>query len=408
MRILVQKFGGAVLSDTERVKAAAGIVARAVRQGYSVVAVASAMGDTTNRLLGLTGDFSLEESPRELDLLLSSGEQISASLLAIALNSNGLHARAFTGGQAGIYTDDVHGSASIKNVETENLLKCLSEGTVAVVTGYQGITSTNEITTLGRGGSDTTAIALAVALKAERCDVYKDVCGIFSADPKLCDSPVKLQRMSLSEMRAFSNAGAQVLCPAAMEIAVRNNVTLRVRSVYMPNDEGTLIGGETHSLPFCGIACEDKLDVFSANPAHSLSEAKAMNSLLHELTVYGASAELVRKICKKTQRRRYLAVGNRHVHNTHQIIAESTKRHGIKTDFRKSLAKLSLVGEFENPAYTMHRAVNVLLKEQICPRFFCLEGSVRLSLLLPQSDVKVATELLHDDFMNDNQKRMAS
>lgn len=407
MKILVQKFGGAVLSDPERVRSAAEIVAHAFRQGYAVVVVASAMGKTTNQLLNLTSDFRVEESRRELDLLLAAGEQISASLLAIALNHIGLRSRAFTGGQAGIFTDDVHGSASIVGVETQNLLDTLSKGMIAVVTGYQGVNSANEVTTLGRGGSDTTAIALAVALKAERCDVYKEVSGVFSADPRLCEEPVRLQRMSLAEMRAFSNAGAQVLCPAAMDIAVRNGVTLRVRSVYMPEDEGTLIAGDSSALPFCGIACEDKLDVFSSSLANSLFEARAINSLLREITGYGASAELVRKICKKTSRKRYLAVGNRHVHDTHRIIAETTRRHGIKADYRRSFAKLSVVGYFENPAYTMHRAMKVLLNEQICPRFFCLEGSVRLSLLLPQSDVKEAAELIHNDFVSDNSKRAA-
>jgi aspartate kinase len=226
------KFGGTSVGSTERIREVAKRVEEKVQAGYKCVVVLSAMGKTTDTLINLAKELNPYPSPRELDMLLTTGEQISISLLSVALHQLNLEARSFTGWQAGIVTDGVHGKAVISQVKSEKLLSALERGEVAVVAGFQGVTNEGEITTLGRGGSDTTAVTLAAALNAEYCEIYTDVTGVYTADPRIVDQAQKIDEISYEEMLELARLGAGVLHPRSVECALTHKVNLVVRSSF--------------------------------------------------------------------------------------------------------------------------------------------------------------------------------
>jgi aspartate kinase len=259
MARLVQKFGGSSLKDSKHIQKAARIVADAYREGKELTVVVSAMGDSTDELIKLAGEVSSSYSdPRELDVLLGTGEQVSIAMLSLALHELGLKARSFTGPQAGILTDETHGFARIKTVQPSRIETSLRRGEIAVVAGFQGMTRSSELTTLGRGGSDTTAVALAAALKAECCDIYTDVDGIYSTDPRTVGTARRLRVISYEEMLALASAGAQVLNARSVELALKNNVPIRLRSTFAPDDTGTLVTKRELAPEYqvCGVACD--------------------------------------------------------------------------------------------------------------------------------------------------------
>ncbi len=261
MPILVQKFGGTSVQDAVCIKRVAKISTDAQKAGYQVVVVVSAMGDTTDNLIDLARDVTSKPDPREYDLLLSTGEQISIPLVAMAIHALGAKAISQTGLQVGIMTEDRHGKARITDIKTAKIKKYLSEGSIVVVAGFQGISeATGEITTLGRGGSDTTAVALAVALGAERCDIYTDVEGVYTTDPEIVRDASKLKDISYEEMLELASLGAGVLHPRSVEIAKNYNMPMRVRSSFNPADEGTLVKGVKEmelNNPVSGVALDE-------------------------------------------------------------------------------------------------------------------------------------------------------
>ncbi|MFD1715475.1 aspartate kinase [Amnibacterium flavum] len=241
MALIVQKFGGSSVADAESIKRVAKRIVETKRAGNDVVVAVSAMGDTTDELLDLAHEVAPIPAPRELDMLLTAGERISMALLAMAIESQGHEARSFTGSQAGMITDAQHGSARIVDVTPKRVQTALEEGAIAIVAGFQGFNrGTGDITTLGRGGSDTTAVALAAALKADVCEIYTDVDGIFTADPRVVPRAHKIPRITSEEMLELAAAGAKVLYIRAVEYARRHGVTLHVRSSFN-NNEGTIV-----------------------------------------------------------------------------------------------------------------------------------------------------------------------
>ncbi|NLY75240.1 MAG: aspartate kinase [Firmicutes bacterium] len=245
MRVIVQKFGGTSTAKPEGREEIVKKVREAIGQGYGVVVVVSAMGRAgdpyaTDTLIGLARGIVKHIKPRELDLLMSCGENISAVVMVQTLKAQGIEAQAFTGGQAGIVTDHNFNNARIREINPDNLKRCLEEGKVAVVAGFQGITSDGEVTTLGRGGSDTTAAALGVALKAEVVEIYTDVAGVMTADPRLVPQAKPLHEMTYIEVCEMAHLGAKVVHPRAVEIAMEGRVPLRIRSTFS-DDLGTLI-----------------------------------------------------------------------------------------------------------------------------------------------------------------------
>ena len=276
MSLIVQKYGGSSVSDAESIKRVAKRIVETRKAGNEVVVAVSAMGDTTDELLDLAHAVTPMPAPRELDMLLSAGERISMALLAMAIKSLGHEARSFTGSQAGMITDARHGSARIVDVTPVRLREALDEGAIAIVAGFQGFNrDTKDITTLGRGGSDTTAVALAAALDADVCEIYTDVDGIFTADPRVVPRAKKIDRITSEEMLELAANGAKVLYIRAVEYARRHGVTLHVRSSFN-NNEGTIVYNPSEN-PAEGLPTESENAVeepLIAGVATDLGEAK--------------------------------------------------------------------------------------------------------------------------------------
>ena len=260
MGLIVQKYGGSSVADAEGMKRVANRIVAAKRDGNQVVVVVSAMGDTTDELIDLAKQITPIPSGRELDMLLTAGERISMALLAMAITNLGHEARSFTGSQAGVITTSAHGRARIIDVTPGRIQEALAEGAIAIVAGFQGISQdTKDVTTLGRGGSDTTAVALAAALEADVCEIYTDVDGVFSADPRVVPAARKLKTVTYEEMLELAASGAKVLHLRCVEYARRYDLPIHVRSSFTTN-EGTWVvkdhpqGGEMEQAIISGIA----------------------------------------------------------------------------------------------------------------------------------------------------------
>jgi len=247
--LVVQKYGGSSVSDAESIKRVAKRIAQTKRAGNDVVVVVSAMGDTTDELIDLAQQVSPLPPQREMDILLTAGERISMSLLAMAITNLGVRAKSFTGQQAGVITDAVHGKARIVDVVPHRIRETIERGQVAIVAGFQGVTeSTNDVTTLGRGGSDTTAVALAAGLDADVCEIYTDVDGVFTADPRLVPSARKIDRITYEEMLEMAASGAKVLALRCVEYGRRYGVPIHVRSSFS-GKEGTFVSADAYTSP---------------------------------------------------------------------------------------------------------------------------------------------------------------
>ncbi|MFA4984371.1 MAG: aspartate kinase [Candidatus Omnitrophota bacterium] len=241
--LVVQKFGGSSVANVERIQNVARRVVRYKKNGYNLVVVVSALGDTTDELMALAHKIDRNPPEREIDMLLSTGEQISVALLAMAINKLGCEAISFTGGQVGIITDTGHTKARIVRVDAERIKRELSRGRIVIVAGFQGVTADDEITTLGRGGSDLTAVALAKELKAQRCEIYTDVEGIYTTDPRIEPKARKIKRITYDEMLEMASLGAQVMQARSIEVAKRFDVPIHVRSSFSERP-GTMITRE--------------------------------------------------------------------------------------------------------------------------------------------------------------------
>jgi aspartate kinase len=296
--LFVQKYGGSSVADAESIKRVAKRIVDTRRAGHDVVVAVSAMGDTTDELLDLAAQVAPIPAPRELDMLLSSGERISMALLAMAIHSMGFEARSFTGSQAGMITDATHGAARIVDVTPVRLREALDEGAIVIVAGFQGFNrDTRDITTLGRGGSDTTAVALAAALDADVCEIYSDVDGIFTADPRVVPRAQKLTHVSSEEMLELAANGAKVLYIRAVEYARRHGVLIHARSTFS-SGEGTWVLGQGMTLPAgaAGAEGEEMEEPIVAGVATDLSQAKI--TVIGVPDVPGKAAEIFKIVAK--------------------------------------------------------------------------------------------------------------
>ncbi len=265
MSLIVQKFGGSSVADAEGIARVAKRVVATKNEGHDVVVVVSAMGDTTDELIDLASALSPNPPTREMDILLTAGERISMALLAIAISAHGVRAKAFTGQQAGLITDNIYGNARILNVTPQRVADTLAGGEVAIVAGFQGVNqATNDVTTLGRGGSDTTAVALAAALGAQVCEIYSDVDGLFTADPRIVPAARKVERITTEETLELAAHGAKILHLRAVEYARRQGVKLHVRSSFS-DKSGTLVTDEKE---------EDMENPIISGVAHDRSQGK--------------------------------------------------------------------------------------------------------------------------------------
>ena len=286
MGLIVQKFGGTSVANAERIKAVAKRIVEAYKAGNKVIVVVSARGQTTDELIDLAYEITDNPSTREMDMLMSTGEQISIALVAMAVHALGYPAVSFTGSQVGIVTDSFHTKARIRNINTKRLQDEMEKGTIVIVAGFQGVDANENITTLGRGGSDTTAVALAAIMKADRCDIFTDVDGIYTADPRKVPLARKLNKVSYDEILELASLGAQVMHSRSIEFAKKYNVTLSVRSSF--NDrEGTLICKEA----------KDMEDIVVSGVAVSKDDAKITIRAVPD--VPGQAAKIFHEIARK-------------------------------------------------------------------------------------------------------------
>lgn len=260
--LTVQKFGGSSVADAEKIKRVAGIIAACAESGGGVVVVLSAQGDTTDELINDAAEINREPPKRELDALLSTGELSSAALMAMQLSKMGLDCVSLSGRQAGILTDSNHGEARITSINTCRIMRELEAGRIVLVAGFQGVSENDDITTLGRGGSDTTAVALAGALKADRCEIYSDVDGIYTADPRLVAGARKMDRIDYEDMLRLALGGSQVLHSRSVEAAIKYGVDVWLLSSYVRSD-GTLMTKLRDRPDICGVTRDKALSKIS-------------------------------------------------------------------------------------------------------------------------------------------------
>ncbi|HTK68186.1 MAG TPA: aspartate kinase [Candidatus Eisenbacteria bacterium] len=346
MPLLVQKYGGTSVGSPERIQKVADRIVKTRRAGTDLVVVVSAMGDTTDDLLDLAHKVSDKSHPREMDMLLTAGERISMALVSMAVNDRGQEAVSFTGSQSGIVTDTSHTRAKILEVKGDRIREEVSRGRVVIVAGFQGVSKDREVTTLGRGGSDTTAVALAAALRAEACEIYTDVDGVFTADPRIVPDARKLDGLTYDEMLELASLGAKVLHPRSVEIARRFRVPVHVRSSFHDGN-GTFIGkgGSMEQVVIRGIA-------------HDPDVAKV--ALLGVPDRPGVAAEIFRAIGGQGVNVRMIvqasgsdgkndvtfAVGSHEVRGVLPLVEDLRKRMGARAFvYDPDVAILSVVGE---------------------------------------------------------------
>lgn len=406
MPVLVQKFGGTSVRDAECIRRVAKIAIETQKKGYQVVVVVSAMGDTTDKLINLAKQLSQKPDPREYDLLLSTGEQISITLLTMALHAAGCNAISQTGMQVGIFTEDKHGKARITEIKTDKLKKYLSEKNIVVVAGFQGISElSGEITTLGRGGSDTTAVALAVALEAERCDIYTDVRAVLTTDPDYVKDASRLNTISYEEMLELASLGAQVLHPRSVEIAKKYNMPMRVRSSFYPEDEGTLVQGVDNmelDNPVSGVALDesqariaivgvpDKPGV-AAKVFESLSKKNISVDMIVQSTSQDGFNEIAFTVDKDT------------VEDTKKVAEEIAKEISAKSvTADTNIAKVSIVGAGMIGRPGIAAAMFKALADERINIQMISTSEIKVSCLIDTKDGEKAVKAIHKIFELEN------
>ena len=400
MALLVQKYGGTSVADSTRIINVAKRIAAAADAGNQVVSVVSAMGNTTDRLIELAHEITPEPSPRELDFLLSTGEIVSCTLLAMALRELGAKAISLSGAQAGIQTDASHSRARIEQVETRRVLGELEKGNIVIVAGFQGMTTDMETTTLGRGGSDTTAVALAAALKAERCEIYTDVPGVFTADPRVVPNARKLVDLSFEEMLELASYGAGVLHPRSVELGAFYGIPILVASSFS-SEQGTLIhGGEPMESRnrLSGIAHDldtAKITVMGIPDrpgiAASLFEPLARAGISVDTIVQNAGADNITDLTF-TVSRRDLAASQEIV----RPVAENLGGQGIVAN--AELGKVSIIGNGmqDAPGYAA-RMFTALYRAGINIQMITT-SEIRITCIVDRANVTKAVQVLYDAF----------
>jgi aspartate kinase len=400
MGLIVQKFGGTSVGSVERILNVAQCVKEEKERGNNVVVVVSAMGKTTDQLVSLAKEISANPSKREMDMLLTTGEQTTIALLAMALKEKGLEAISYTGWQAGILTEPVHSNARITKIQTAKIEKQLTDGKVVVVAGFQGVNESGEITTLGRGGSDTTAVALAAALGADKCDIYTDVTGVFTTDPRYIKSARKLMDISYDEMLELANLGAGVLHPRAVEFAKNYNVKLEVRS-SMEKIEGTVIKGEAtleQNLVVRGVAFEDQITrVTILGLTNSLT---SLSTIFTTLAQHHINVDII--IQSKTESDTTNLSFSIKTDDLNEALGVLENNKSLlsyeRIEAENGLAKVSIVGSgmISNPGVAA-KMFEVLAQSEIEIKMVST-SEIKVSAVVEDQQMVKAVETLHDAF----------
>lgn len=405
MAIIVQKYGGSSVADTEKIMAVARRIVHTVQQGHQVVAVVSAQGKTTDSLIAQARAISAHPPKREMDMLLATGEQVSIALLAMAINSLGQPVISLTGAQGGIMTDTQHTKARIRVVDGARINQELEKGQVVIVAGFQGVTSTNDITTLGRGGSDTTAVAVAAALGAEVCEIYTDVDGVYSADPRIVPEARKIREVDYSEMLELASLGAMILQPRAVEVAAIYGVPIHVRSSFSENLGTTIkeVNVVEREIAVTGVASDENCAKITlvgipndVNVLYHIFSSLAVESINVDMIVQAGTTKNITDLT--------FTVTQEELEPTLNTIAKVQGEQDWQVICDENVAKVSIVGAgmMTNPgvAAGMFEALN---NENI-PVFVVSTSEIKVSCLVPRPDYQRAVRACHRKFGLDSAK----
>lgn len=400
MERIVMKFGGTSVANPERIARAAKLVLGEVNRGNQVAVIVSAMGKTTDDLLKLAEEINPKAGRRELDMLLSTGEQVTASLLAMAIGAQGLKACSYTGWQAGVTTEAVHGNARIEQVHADKIVSTIESGAVAVITGFQGVDNYGELTTLGRGGSDTSAVAIAIALDAAVCDIYTDVEGVFTTDPRLIGQAKKLEEISYDEMLEIANLGAGVLHPRAVEFAKNHHMPMRVRPAHV-DGEGTVIKEEIdleNNLIVRGIAFER--DIVRITVMYETPYNGSLANIFTALANHHVNVDIiVQTIMEGVQPSVSFSIKKEDFAEAINVLETEKEVLGYsRADFEVGLAKVSIVGSgmVSNPGVAAQ--MFEILRSASVPVKMVSTSEIKVSVVIPESDMEVAVAALHKQF----------
>lgn len=401
MALIVQKYGGTSVGTVERIKAVAEKVAKFQRDGHQIVVVVSAMSGETNRLIGLSQEITAEPTPREMDVLVSTGEQVTIALLSMALNEIGQPARSYTGAQIPIQTDNVHMKARIEKIDELKMRSDLNAGRVIVVAGFQGVDFDGNITTLGRGGSDTTAVALAAALKADECQIYTDVDGVYTTDPRVVDKARRLETITFEEMLEMASLGSKVLQIRSVEFAGKYNVPLRVLSSFQEGP-GTLITVDDEvdmeKPVISGIAFtrdEAKLTVRNAPDtpgiAYKILGPVGEANIEVDMIVQNVGAQGATDFTFTVHRNEYA--------KTKKILEKSIEEMGAgELTGDDKIAKISLVGVgMRSHAGVASRMFDTLAKEGVNIEMIST-SEIKISVVVAEKYLELAVRALHTAF----------
>jgi aspartate kinase len=396
----VLKFGGTSVGSLERIQNVAEIIKKMRDAGDQVVAVVSAMSGETNKLIEYAENFSKNPNPREMDTLLSSGERVTSALLSIALNEQGYKATSMSGREAGIVTDSSHTKARIEKINTENMHEALNDGNVIIVAGFQGIDiNKGRVTTLGRGGSDLTAVALAGALKADLCEIYTDVDGIYTTDPRIEPNAKKLEKISYDEMLELASLGAKVLQNRSVEMAKKLNVNLVSRSSFTPEIEGTLITKEENIMekPIVSGIALDKNQVRVG--MYGVSDKPGIAS-----TIFTALANaninvdmIVQTVGTDGQTNLDFTVPSTELENT-KIVMEQFKQDTQNIDYKTDICKVSIVGVgMKSHTGVASKAFTALADNNINIRIIST-SEIKVSMIIEEKYAELAVRSLHEAY----------
>jgi len=399
--LIVQKYGGTSVGNIERIKAVAKRVVETKKQNNDVVVVVSAMSGETDKLIGLAGQVSSNPDGREMDLLLSSGERISAALTALAISELGFKAMSLTGRQVGIITDDTHTKAKIEKIEADRVKEILKKGIIPVIAGFQGITENSDVTTLGRGGSDLTAVAVAQAINADLCEIYTDVEGVFTADPNIVSEAKKLNKISYEEMLELASLGAKVLQTRSVEFAMKYNVPLVVRSSFTENP-GTLVikeDMEMEKVVVSGVTCDKNQAKITAVAVRDMpgvaarlfnliaSENIVVDMIVQNISSDGKSTDISFTVPKNDARKAF------------EITKEIASELGA-TDvlLREDIAKISIVGV----GMRTHSGIAAKMFEALARHniniMMISTSEIKISCVIDSKYAELAVRVLHDAF----------
>ncbi len=402
MNCIVQKFGGSSVADIEKIKRIAELVAETKKSGINIAVVVSAMGKTTDSLVGMAGEITKNASGREMDMLLSTGERITMSLLCMALKELGIPAVSLTGSQCGIITNDRHNNARVIEVRPFRVQDEMAKGKVVVVGGFQGVSYRRDITTLGRGGSDTTAVALAAALNAERCEIYSDVDGVYSTDPSMIKNAQHLPEISYQVMQEMSNAGAKVLNAQAVEFAKAKQIAIYARSTFDRKKETVIRRIEKGTVKGVkSVVSEEKITRVRISGEDSLKYFYRTLKIFEEQNISIKELHTAEALEQQFPSRASFVVSSGNIYSWEKVQNSLEDEFGDNIRFDNEYSAISLIGDGLNVDNLILLEIMNLLKNEGIKIGGFSTTSFRISFLVPMEKLKQAVKLCHEKFVEE-------